>query len=99
MQICNNHYDAQLDSRSQKDGGSDGVRFLKSTSISVNKTLSFRQTANLLNNNCIASLGVCVCVCVCECAFADLQAFLFFSAGCSSLIGKICEEELRGEID
>ena len=64
MQICNNHYDAQLDSRSQKDGGSDGVRFLKSTSVSVNKTLSFRQTANLLNNNCIASLGVCVCVCV-----------------------------------
>ena len=60
MQICNNHYDAQLDSRSQKDGGSDGVRFLKSTSVSVNKTLSFRQTANLLNNNCIASLGVCV---------------------------------------
>ena len=67
MQICNNHYDAQLDSRSQKDGGSDGVRFLKSTSVSVNKTLSFRQTANLLNNNCIASLGVCVCVCVCVC--------------------------------
>ena len=96
MQICNNH-DAQLDSRGQKDGGSDGVRFLKSTSVSVNKTLSFRQTANLLNNNFIASLGVCVCVCVC--AFADLQAFLFFSAGCSSLIGKICEEELRGEID
>ena len=79
MQIYNNHYDAHLDSPSQKDGGSNDIQFLKSTSVSVNKNFIF-QTANLLNDNFI------VCVCVCVCAFADLQAFLFFSADCSYLL-------------
>lgn len=59
MQIYNNHYDAHLDSPSQKDGGSNDIQFLKSTSVSVNKNFIF-QTANLLNDNFI----VCVCVCV-----------------------------------